>query len=105
MPPRRKPTERGNPISRAVKAVQSQAMKMVGSQSPRKVRVYIFFQPSIRWWNSFNSRTLNRAQWNLKRDDGYETTVRDAKFLSPFSLRKNTLTYFFHSMRFRTNTY
>jgi hypothetical protein len=51
------------------------------------------------------SRTLNRAQWNLKRDDGYETTVRDAKFLSPFSLRKNTLTYFFHSMRFRTNTY
>lgn len=47
------------------------------------------------------SRTLNRAQWNLKRDDGYD----DAKFLSPFSLRKNTLTYFFHSMLFRTHKY
>jgi len=34
MPPRKKQTER-NVISRAVKAVQSQAMKIVGSQSPR----------------------------------------------------------------------
>jgi hypothetical protein len=44
MPPRKKPTER-NVISRAVKAVQSQAMKMVGSQSPRgrTVRMQIFF--------------------------------------------------------------
>jgi hypothetical protein len=45
MPPRKKPTER-NVISRAVKAVQSQAMKIVGSQSPRgrtTVRMQIFF--------------------------------------------------------------
>ena len=32
--PRKKPTER-NPISRAMKAVQTQAMKIVGSPSPK----------------------------------------------------------------------
>jgi hypothetical protein len=76
MPPRRKPTERGNPISRAVKAVQSQAMKMVGSQSPRKVRLFIFFRidPLVEFIQF--SRTLNRAQWNLKRDDGYDDGSR-----------------------------
>jgi hypothetical protein len=34
--PRKKPTERGGGVmSRAVRAVQTQAMKMVGSQSPK----------------------------------------------------------------------
>jgi len=33
--PRKKPTERGGVMSRAVRAVQTQAMKMVGSQSPK----------------------------------------------------------------------
>ena len=36
--PRKKPTERGGGggvMSRAVRAVQTQAMKMVGSQSPK----------------------------------------------------------------------
>ena len=37
--PRKKPTERGGVVSRAVRAVQSQAMKMVGSQSPKAGRV------------------------------------------------------------------
>jgi hypothetical protein len=48
--PRKKPTERGGGgvMSRAVRAVQTQAMKMVGSQSP-KGRVRSLFEFSLQF--------------------------------------------------------
>ena len=58
--PRKKPTER-NAISRAMKAVQTQAMKIVGSPSP-KGRVRKIELEFDRLNNSHIARTLNTGR-------------------------------------------